>query len=54
MNIKEKQIEEEILRDIEEMLPDCSGCTYDKKEGTHQYMSKQHFREFYYSKTKGN
>lgn len=38
---------EEVVTKLESTLPDCSGCTYDKDEGTHQSMSKQHFRRFY-------
>lgn len=46
-SLREKQVREEMINILEETLPDCSGCTYDKDEGTHQSMSKQHFRKFY-------
>ena len=39
--------EEAIIATLEVTLPNCSGCTYYKDEGTHQSMAKQHFREFY-------
>ena len=46
----EEAVREERERIIEillEDLPDCSGCTYDQDEGTHQGMSKQHFIKIY-------
>lgn len=42
-----KEVRQETIDTIIRSLPNCSGCTYDKDEGTHQSMSKQHFQEFY-------
>ena len=34
------------IEEIVDTLDNCGGCTYDKKEGTHNIFTKQHFLEY--------
>ena len=40
-------LEEKNKENILFALDDCSGCTDERSEGTHQMWSKQHFFEWY-------